>query len=64
MAPTKYSEKELLRQICKGEAEAKYLVYKQYIRYLSAVCSRYVMDDEDIKEQDSSKRIAEMVEEE
>lgn len=50
MAPTKYSEKELLRRICKGEAEAKHLVYKQYIRYLSAVCSRYVGNDEDIKD--------------
>lgn len=50
MNPTKYSEKELLRQINKGEAEAKHLVYKQYIRYLSAVCSRYVGNDEDIKD--------------
>ncbi len=44
------SEKELLRQIKKGDAEARYLVYKRYIRYLSAVCSRYISNDEDIKD--------------
>lgn len=50
MNPTKYSEKELLCQINEGKAEAKHLVYKLYIRYLSAVCSRYVVNDEDIKD--------------
>ncbi|MBQ0048427.1 MAG: sigma-70 family RNA polymerase sigma factor [Prevotellaceae bacterium] len=50
MNPTKYSEKELLCQINEGKAEAKHLVYKLYIRYLSAVCSRYVGNDEDIKD--------------
>ncbi len=47
---TKSSEKELLRQIRKGKADAKYLVYMQYIRYLSATCSRYISNDEDIKD--------------
>ncbi len=47
---TNNSEKELLRQIKKGDAEARYLVYKRYIRYLSAVCSRYISNDEDIKD--------------
>lgn len=47
---TNNSEKELLRQIKKGDAEARYLVYKRYIRYLAAVCSRYISQDEDIKD--------------
>ena len=44
------SEKELLRWIHEGEADARYLVYKQYIRYLAAVCSRYISNEEDIKD--------------
>lgn len=26
------------------------LIYSQYIRYLTAVCSRYIVDDEDVKD--------------
>ena len=47
---TNNSEKELHRQIKKGDTEARYLVYKRYIRYLSAVCLRYISNDEDIKD--------------
>lgn len=56
---TKNSEKELLRMIKKGDAEARHLMYTQYVRYLSAVCSRYISNDEDLKDvlQESFLRI-------
>lgn len=44
------SEKELLDRLQKGDVNARYLMYKQYVRYLSAVCSRYIDHDEDIKD--------------
>lgn len=50
MNPISNSEKELLCLIEKGDAAAKCLVYKKYIRYLAAVCSRYISRDEDIKD--------------
>lgn len=46
----KDGEKELLRLIREGDANARYLMYKQYVRYLAAVCSRYVNSDEDVKD--------------
>ena len=56
---TTNSEKELLRLIKKGDAEARHLMYKQYVRYLAAVCSRYISNDEDLKDvlQESFLRI-------
>lgn len=44
------SEKELLRLINKGDEQARYLVYRKYVRYLSAVCSRYISNDEHLKD--------------
>lgn len=44
------SEKELINLIHKEEQKAKYLMYKKYIRYLTAICSRYISCDEDIKD--------------
>lgn len=46
----KNSEKELLSLIREGDANARYLMYKQYVRYLFAVCSRYINNDEDVKD--------------
>ncbi len=56
---SKNSEKELLRLIKIGDAEARHLMYKQYVRYLAAVCSRYISNDEDLKDvlQESFLRI-------
>ena len=56
---TTNSEKELLRLIRKGDADARRLMYTQYVRYLAAVCSRYISNDEDIKDvlQESFLRI-------
>ncbi|MBQ0057964.1 MAG: sigma-70 family RNA polymerase sigma factor [Bacteroidales bacterium] len=53
------SERELLRLINDGDAEARHLMYKQYVRYLAAVCSRYISNDEDLKDvlQESFLRI-------
>lgn len=50
MNDSKHSEKELLRLYEKGDRQARYLVYKQYARYLTAVCSRYVNNDDHIKD--------------
>lgn len=59
MNDSKHSEKELLRLINKGDERARYLVYKQYARYLTAVCSRYISNDENMKDvlQESFLRI-------
>lgn len=53
------SEMEQLRQIQNGDKNARHLMYKQYVRYLSAVCSRYINNDEEIKDvlQESFLRI-------
>lgn len=50
MNPQKYSEKELLHLVVQGDKDARYLIYKQYVRYLAAVCARYITNDEDIKD--------------
>lgn len=50
MDSPKRTEKELLRLINEGDEQARYLLYVQYSRYLSAVCSRYIADDEDLKD--------------
>lgn len=47
---SKNSEIELLRQINNGDANARRLMYTQYVRYLAAVCSRYITNDEDLKD--------------
>lgn len=59
MNDSKNSEKELLRLVSKGDERARYLVYKQYSRYLTAVCSRYISNDDHIKDilQESFLRI-------
>lgn len=46
----KISEIELIRLIEQGDEQARYLLYKQYSRYLSAICSRYISQDEDLKD--------------
>lgn len=44
------NEKTLLHFIRKGDERAMRVLYCQYIRYLSAVCSRYIYDEEDIRD--------------
>ena len=53
------SELQLLRLVRLGDNTAQRTVYKNYVRYLAAVCSRYILNDEDIKDvlQDSFLKI-------
>ncbi|MDO4229678.1 MAG: RNA polymerase sigma factor [Capnocytophaga sp.] len=52
-------EYTLLRLVQKGDKQAMKEVYDSYIRYLTAVCSRYINDYEDVKDvlQDSFLKI-------
>lgn len=53
------SEKMLLHLITGGDENATAMLYRQYVRYLTAVCSRYIRSDEDVKDvlQDSFLKI-------
>lgn len=44
------NEETLIRLIKKGDEQAMRILYCRHIRYLSAVCSRYIYNDEDIKD--------------
>lgn len=39
-----------MRRLQEADDEARHLVYRRYIRYLSAVCSRYITSDEDVRD--------------
>lgn len=43
-------EETLLRLVKKGDEQAMQTLYRLYIRYLSAVSSRYLTNDEDIRD--------------
>ena len=40
----------MLQGVLRGDAAATERLYRTYVRYLSALCSRYITDDEDIKD--------------
>ena len=44
------SERELVDRLRRGDASAMGEVYACYANYLTAVCSRYIIDDEDIRD--------------
>ncbi len=44
------NEETLARLIAYGDGQAMRTLYGRYVRYLSAVCSRYIRNDEDIKD--------------
>ena len=44
------SEERLLQKVQKGDTSAAESLYRQHVRYLSALCSRYLINDEDIKD--------------
>lgn len=44
------SEEVLLSMMQRGDAAASRMLYSRYVRYLSAIVSRYVTNDEDIKD--------------
>ena len=44
------SERELVDRLRRGDASAMGEVYACFANYLMAVCSRYIIDDEDIRD--------------
>ena len=44
------SEEQLLAKLREGDAAAAAQLYRLHVRYLTAVCSRYVVNDEDVKD--------------
>lgn len=47
---SKSTEKNLIRLVNNGDEQARYLLYNRYNRYLSALCSRYISNDENVKD--------------
>ncbi len=43
-------ERELIESSIRGDAEARKALYCRHVRYLSAVCSRYIASDADVKD--------------
>lgn len=43
-------EKRWLRKALDGDNTATEWIYRRHVRYLSALCSRYITEDEDIKD--------------
>jgi len=44
------SEELLLQHLLQGDERAMHTLYAQYIRYFTAICSRYIHDDEDVRD--------------
>ena len=44
------SEQQLIRFVKQGDATVMRKIYSTYVRYLTAVCSRYVVNSEDVKD--------------
>lgn len=45
-----HSEKDIVKDIIKGDLSAKEYLYCQYARYLTGVCARYINDNDDVRE--------------
>lgn len=43
-------ERELIESSIRGDADARKELYHRHVRYLSAVCSRYIASDSDVKD--------------
>lgn len=43
-------ELQLIRRLKQGDSSAMKTVYSIYVRYLTAVCSRYILNSEDVKD--------------
>ncbi len=41
-------EEDLVARLKAGDIDARHQVYDRFVRYLTAVCSRYVTDDDDV----------------
>ena len=48
--PQLYSEQELVAMLRQGDSSAMGEVYARYAKYLTGVCARYIIEDEDIKD--------------
>ena len=46
----KENEFELIQHIRKGDSSAKKELYNRYIKYLTAICSRYIINEADLKD--------------
>lgn len=44
------NEERWLRKALDGDNTATEWIYRRHVRYLSALCSRYITEDEDIKD--------------
>lgn len=44
------SEQQLLRLVKQGDSMALRTIYSAYVRYLTAVCSRYIVNNEDVRD--------------
>lgn len=53
------NEEQLAARLKDGDRSAAHSLYTEYARYVSAICSRYIADDEDVKDvvQDTFLRI-------
>ncbi len=49
-ADCKLSEEELVRRASGGDTSAMRCLYETHIRYLTAVCSRYIPDDDSVRD--------------
>ena len=47
---TQLSEKDIVKDILKGDLSAKKYLYCHYARYLTGVCARYISDNDDVRE--------------
>ncbi|MDO4827553.1 MAG: sigma-70 family RNA polymerase sigma factor [Bacteroidia bacterium] len=56
---SRLSEEELVRRASRGDTSAMRCLYETHIRYLTAVCSRYIADDDRVRDilQDSFTKI-------
>ncbi len=44
------TEEDLLNNIRSGKSMAEKLIYRRYFRHLSAICCRYILDEDDVKD--------------
>lgn len=44
------AEEQLLRRLRDGDDEAARQLYRQHVRYLAALCSRYISQEDDVKD--------------
>ena len=48
--PNSGSEQDLIRKVRQRDTSAMKMLYGQYVGYLTAVCARYIPDDDEVKD--------------